>query len=91
MLQWGTDTAPTVTWLSRPCSGIMALVGAGGCYSHSKLCHLCHLAFAPTHSIPYLYTVAKIILMPEFHEKTIKIGKNQPLFICQVSCTKANR
>ena len=52
------------------------------------------LVFTTTHSTPVsfppilLYMLANI---NEFHEKSSKTGKNQPLPICQVSCTKANR
>ena len=39
---WGPDMAPTVSaHLSRPCSGILAFVGACTRHSYSKLYYLC--------------------------------------------------
>ena len=43
---WGLDMAPTVSaCLSRPCSGILALVGACTRHSYSELYYLCLLSF----------------------------------------------
>ena len=44
-LAWGPDMAPTVSArLSRPCSGILAFVGACTRHSYSKLYYLCLLS-----------------------------------------------
>ena len=46
-----------------------------------------HPSLPPTHQPSYI----RWPNVNEFHESIIKTGKNQPLFTCQVSCTKANR
>ena len=79
---WGPDMAPTInTRLSRPCSGILVLVGASTRHSYSELYYLCLISslfkLLPPHTPtphpscpPLIYTGPCNI--NEFHQKIIK-------------------
>ena len=85
MWQLGPDIAPAVSaCLSRPCIGMLAIVGTCTHHSYSTLYYLCHLAsllkLLPPPTPPLCSSHPPLIYAgPILMKKIVKTSKTKPL------------